>query len=126
MKLKKNIEGILVGTGSTKEKVAAITAMIPDFLLEDCGRNHVKHPVGSGTRQFTSHDGSSASPTKGDHYGIIAIDRWGVEHASKQCDIPHSAWAWEDITLWRYDDPTNIEMMANQIAELQDQASKTA
>lgn len=76
----------------------------------------MKHSNFASTRQLNRHDGSVTDPTKGDNYGIIAIDKDGVEHHSAYSDIPHSAWMWELILFWRYDDPTLIEMATYEMA----------
>jgi hypothetical protein len=72
------------------------------------------------TRRLTKHDGSAKDPTAGDHYGIIAIDRDGIEHHSAYSDFPHSIWLWKEILFWRYDDATTLEMAAWEIAGLRD------
>lgn len=74
------------------------------------------------TRRLNPHDGSPKDPTKGDHYGIVAIDKFGVEHHSAHSDHPHSRWSWGVIIWWRYDDGTMLEMMTWEIAELKDKA----
>jgi hypothetical protein len=77
----------------------------------------------TSTRPHFTHDGSNADPTKGDHYGIVAIDKWGVEHHSAHSGIGHSHWAWQNILFWRYDDTTMIEMMTWEIATLKDEVT---
>lgn len=73
--------------------------------------------VTASTRQLTKHNGSNVCPTKGNDYGIIAIDEWGVEHHSVHSSIDHENWLWEHMIWWRYDDFTLLEIQTNRLVD---------